>query len=768
MRNGSLVLVSRRRRRHRKKSKLVGRVRNLFLICLAAAILALVGVFGSFSYTYAQMAEDLPDLDDYKSTELAQTSVVYDANGDVVDELYGVQNRYVVNLDQVDPTLRNAVISIEDHRFYQHRGLDFSAIARAASENAQSLSIQEGGSTITQQLVKNTYIAQEQRFIPSFERKMVEASLAWQYEKEHSKEEILEQYLNTVYFGANAYGAEAAARTYYDKHAGELTLAESAMLAGIINLPGAYDPFSYPESAKARRDVVLDRMLAYGRITEEEHDEAVSQGLDLSRGRVQYENDNEYFLNAVRNELAEQYGDETVYEGGLKIYTTLDPELQEMANTAVDEIVDPEAGDPSAALVSVDPATGAVRAMVGGSDFDQVKFNLATQAHRQAGSSFKPFVYAEALAQGISPETMYVSKHLDIDMGRYEKDYQVDNYDFIERGPITLERALADSDNTVFVQLAMDLGLENVVEKVGEMGVSSEVEAYPSTAIGGLGEGVTPLEMASAYSTFANHGTHMEPFLVERVTRDKDGEEFTVEQHDLEGEEALGRDEAAVATQAMRRVITDGTASYYHDLDAEIGRPSAGKTGTTNNFVDAWFVGYIPQLTTSVWVGYPEERVPMVNINGLPEINGENYPLDIWSLYMQNAVSKFPEQQFDVPSPALDLEVKTDGLAYEKPPEPETTAEETTESTTGADNFADGFGSPESTNELPDESTDGTETTAPPASSGAFASPGASAASSASAQPGARQPGRPAANPQRPGVQAEPGQSPGRTGRRLR
>jgi len=514
--------------------------------------------------------------------------------------------------------------------------------------------------------------------------------------------------------------------------------------------------------------VVLDRMLAYGRITEEEHDEAVSQGLDLSRGRVQYENDNEYFLNAVRNELAEQYGDETVYEGGLKIYTTLDPELQEMANTAVDEIVDPEAGDPSAALVSVDPATGAVRAMVGGSDFDQVKFNLATQAHRQAGSSFKPFVYAEALAQGISPETMYVSKHLDIDMGRYEKDYQVDNYDFIERGPITLERALADSDNTVFVQLAMDLGLENVVEKVGEMGVSSEVEAYPSTAIGGLGEGVTPLEMASAYSTFANHGTHMEPFLVERVTRDKDGEEFTVEQHDLEGEEALGQDEAAVATQAMRRVITDGTASYYHDLDAEIGRPSAGKTGTTNNFVDAWFVGYIPQLTTSVWVGYPEERVPMVNINGLPEINGENYPLDIWSLYMQNAVSKFPEQQFDVPSPALDLEVKTDGLAYEKPPEPETTAEETTESTTGADNFADGFGSPESTNELPDESTDGTETTAPPASSGAFASPGASAASSASAQPGARQPGRPAANPQRPGVQAEPGQSPGRTGRRLR
>ena len=731
-------------------------MRNLILAALAVGVLALVGVFGSFSYTYAQISEDLPDLDDYKSTELAQTSVVYDANGRVVDELYGVQNRYVVSLEQMDPTLRNAVVSIEDHRFYQHRGLDFSAIGRAARENVQSLSIQEGGSTITQQLVKNTYIAQEQRFIPSFDRKMVEASLAWQYEKEHDKEEILEQYLNTVYFGANAYGAEAASRTYFDKNAEDLTLSESAMLAGIINLPGAYDPFSDPESAKARRDVVLDRMLAYGRISKEEHDQAVAQDLDLSRGRVEYENDNEYFLNAVRNELAEQYGDEMVYEGGLKIYTTLDPELQEMANTAVDEIVNPEAGDPSASLVSVDPSTGAVRAMVGGSDFDQVKFNLATQAHRQAGSSFKPFVFAEALEQGISPETMYVSKHLDIDMGRYEKDYEVDNYDFIERGPITLERAMADSDNTVFVQLAMDLGLENVVDKVGEMGIDSTVEAYPSTAIGGLGEGVTPLEMASAYSTFANSGTHMEPFLVERVTREQDGgEEFTVEQHDLEGEEALGRDEAAVATQAMRGVITEGTASYYHDLDAEIGRPSAGKTGTTNNFIDAWFVGFIPQLSTSVWVGYPEERVPMVNINGLEEINGENYPLDIWSLYMQNAVSKFPEQQFDVPNPSLDLEIKTDGLAYMKPPEPETTAEETTESTSGAENFADGlsdggFESPESTNAF--------ETTVPETTN-EFEATTPSASSSASPQPDARQPRRerPArANPQRPGRREEP------------
>ncbi len=598
-----MIRASRRRRRQRKKSKLLQRLRTAFVLLCFVAFLGFIGLFASFGYTYRALGENMPELDDYASTELAQTSVVYDADGKVVDELYGVQNRFVVSLDEIDPTLQSAVVAIEDHRFYEHRGLDFAAIGRAALENIQTLSIQEGGSTITQQLVKNTYIAQEQRYIPSFRRKFVEASLAWQYEKEHSKKEILEQYLNTVYFGANAYGAEAAAKTYFNKGTDDLTLAESAMLAGIINLPGVYDPFSDPESAKARRNVVLDRMLEYGYISKEEHDKATKAELTVSRGRVQYENDNEYFLNAVRNELAREYGDETVYEGGLKIYTTLDPELQEMANTAVDSIVNPEAGDPSAALVSVDPGTGAVRAMVGGSDFDQVKFNLATQAHRQAGSAFKPFVLSEALEQGISLETMYVSKHLYVDMGPYERDYEVDNYDFIHRGPITLERAIAESDNTVFVQLALDLGLENVVEQAHEMGITSEIEAYPSTAIGGLGEGVTPFEMASAYSTFANSGMHMEPYLVQKVTKEENGEEVVVEEHRLQGDQALTRDEAAVATQALRGVITEGTASYYHDLDAEIGRPSAGKTGTTNNFVDAWFIGFIPQLTTSVWVG---------------------------------------------------------------------------------------------------------------------------------------------------------------------
>ncbi len=679
MQNGNLVRIGRRRRRTRKKSKLLQRLRTALLLLCFVTILGVVGMVASAVSTYQTLAANMPDLDDYHSTELAQTSLIYDTNGNIVDQLYGVQNRFVVPLEGVDPTLRQAIISIEDHRFYKHRGLDFEAIGRAAVENVKSLSIQEGGSTLTQQLIKNTYIAQQERQVASFERKFVEGSLAWQYEKEHPKDEILEQYLNTVYFGSNAYGAEAAAKTYFNKEASDLTLSESALLAGVINLPGIYDPFVDPESAKERRNVVLDRMLEYGRISKKEHKRAVASKLNVSRGRVQYQNDNEYFLNAVRKEIAEEYGDDMVYEGGLKIYTTLDPDLQAMANDAVDSVVNPEAGDPSASLVSIEPGTGAVRAMVGGSDFDQVKFNLATQAHRQAGSSFKPFVYSQAVHEGISPETMYVSKHLTIDMGQNARPYEVDNYDFIHRGPITLEKALADSDNTVFVQLALDLGLQQVVEMANELGIDSEVDAYPSTAIGGLRVGVTPLEMASAYSTFANSGTHMEPYLVQKLTKDDKGRDTLLEEHRTIGEDVLSRDEAAVVTEALRAVIERGTASYYHDLDAEIGRPTAGKTGTSNSFIDAWFIGFIPQLSTSVWVGYPNERRSMVNINGLQEINGENYPLDIWSLYMQSAVQKYPIQQFDTPSPDLHLEVKTDGRAYvkpEPPPKPEKSKEE--------------------------------------------------------------------------------------------
>ncbi|CAN5657139.1 hypothetical protein BH24ACT20_BH24ACT20_03510 [soil metagenome] len=647
------------------------------MLC-ALAVLSLVGVFATFSYTYAQVSEEVPELDNYSSAELAQTSVVYDNEGNVVDELYGVQNRYVVPMDEIDDSLEDAVVAIEDHRFYEHRGLDFEAIGRAAKENIENLSIQEGGSTITQQLMKNTYIAQEKRAIPSFQRKFTEASLAWQYEQEHSKKEILEQYLNTVYFGANAYGAEAAAKTYFNKSAEELTLAESAMLAGIINLPGAYDPFNDPASAVARRNVVLDKMLQYGYIDRKQHDEAVAQDLELSRGRVEHENDNEYFLDAVRKELAREYGDEMVYEGGLKIYTTLDPQLQEQASQSVDEILyDPN--DPSAALVSIEPSTGAVKSMVGGSDFEQVKFNLATQGQRQPGSTFKPFVLAEAIEQGISPESRYESQPLSIPMplDAAEPYYEVVNYEDEYRGPITIKEATKYSDNAVYVQLAQDLGIENVVDMAHRLGVKSEIGAYLPTAIGGLRDGVTPLEMASSYATFANQGIRMKPFLVEKVVQEKNGEEVTIEESKLEGERVIPRDVAAKVNEVMTDV-----GEFYGTEDELGGRPVATKTGTSEQYSDAWFVGYTPQIATSVWVGYSGDRIPMVGIRGYEKIDGGAFPMDIWTLYMQRAMQEYPEiQQFSPPSPDQDLEIKTDGNALAPPPP--TTTERTSSTIEG-------------------------------------------------------------------------------------
>jgi len=642
--------LSRRRRRHSQRGGgTLSRVRNalvfLGLASLAAAVFALV----SFGYAYESFADELPEIDDYQAAELAQTSVVYDRDGEPVDELHGVQNRYVVDRDEVSPYLRDAVVAIEDNRFYRHEGLDFEAIGRAMVSNLRTLSVREGGSTITQQLIKNTYIDQELRAVPSFQRKINEAALAWQYEDGHSKEEILNQYLNTVYFGENAYGAEAAARTYFDKPAEELTLGEAAMLAGVINLPGTYDPFAFPKSAEKRRNVVLDKMLAQGRISEEQHQEAVSSDLGVTRGETEGSEADDYFLNAVRQEVIREYGDETLYEGGLDIYTTLDPELQEEADGAVDGMVSPEQGDPSASLVSVEPSTGAVRAMVGGSDFDDVQFNLATQAKRQPGSTFKTFVLAEAVQQGISLDTVYESRFLQIPLPESDEVYEVDNYDSIRRGEIDLRKAIAASDNTVFVQLALDLGLEKVVETARAMGVEADLEPYPSTAIGGLGEGVSPLEMASAYSTLANGGVHAEPYLVRKVERPAEGDGEKVREHEKKEERVLSEDEAAAVTQALKGVVEDGTASYYRDLPSEIGRESAGKTGTTDAFIDAWYVGYIPQLTTSVWVGYPNERRSMINIRGYEEINGENFPLDIWSVYMQNVADRYEEQELAEP-----------------------------------------------------------------------------------------------------------------------
>jgi penicillin-binding protein 1A len=376
-----------------------------------------------------------------------------------------------------------------------------------------------------------------------------------------------------------------------------------------------------------------------GMISEAEMREAQSAPLRYSPNPPPEDPAYEPFLEKVRREVEAEVGPEALGLGGLRIHTTLEPDLQRAAVESSEQILF-ESTDPSAAVVTVEPQTGAIRALAGQAE----GFNLALDARRQPGSSFKPVVLAAALKENISPESIYLSHKLNI---RFQNEYYViENYDSIERGEIPVYEAMAESDNTVFVQLAADVGLWNVVKTARALGIRSRVDPYPSTAIGGLGVGVSPLEMASAYATFAGGGIHREPYAVERVERASYGESELVYDHRLSGRRVLTGNEAAVVNEVLRGVVEEGTASMFHNLDKEIDHPSAGKTGTADDFADAWYVGYTPRLCTAVWVGYPDGRRSMVGVHGIEELNGETLPMDIWSSYMARATEGEPSLGF--------------------------------------------------------------------------------------------------------------------------
>ncbi|MDQ3792714.1 MAG: transglycosylase domain-containing protein, partial [Actinomycetota bacterium] len=502
--------------------------------------------------------------------------------------------------------------------------------------------VQEGGSTITEQLMKNIFVPEGERFEVSFWRRFVQSALAFSYERHHTKKEILTAYLNSVYFGNGAYGAEMAAQRYFGKSAEDLTLSEAAALAGFLDAPSTYflpGEKEGSERAIQSRDTVLHLMEEQGMISGEQMREAQSAPLEYAPPPPPEHPAYEPFLERVRREVETALGPEALGRGGLRIYTTLRPKLQQAAVES-SEVVLFESTDPSGAVVTVEPQTGAIRALAGQAE----GFNLALDARRQPGSSFKPFVLAAALKRNISPESIYVSQDLYI---RFLNEYYaIENYDSVERGEISVYEAMAESDNTVFVQLAMDVGLENVVRTARDLGIRSPLDPYPSTAIGGLGVGVSPLEMASAYATFASGGIHRDPYAVERVERVSYGESEPVYDHRLAGERVMTGDEAAAVNEVLRGVVEGGTASMFHDLDEEIGRPSAGKTGTTDNFADAWYVGYTPRLSTAVWVGYPDSRRSMAGVHGIEELNGETLPMDIWSSYMARATEGDPPLDF--------------------------------------------------------------------------------------------------------------------------
>jgi penicillin-binding protein 1A len=628
----------RRRRPENAAPKRRRRIRKLRLL----ALLAVLGVLGLTAFTYGMItaiASQIPALDPARQHRLPVNGAIYAGDGHrVLAILRGSQSRVLVPTDEIAPIMRQAIVAIEDKRFYEHRGIDVRGMARALWADITHGSAVQGGSTITQQFVKNAFVGNER----TITRKLKEAALAWQLEQRWKKDRILTAYLNTIYFGNGAYGIQQAAETYFGKGASQLTLAEAALLAGIPSDPSLWDPVAHPREARHRRDVVLDQLVLQGDITQQEA--AAAKRVPLPRPQdIRLPGTSTtaapYFTNYVISQLVHRYGARRVFGGGLKVKTTIDLGLQAVARDAIAKVL-PNPSGPTAALVAIDPRDGHVLAMVGGRNYHESQFNLAVQGERQPGSSFKPFVLATALAQGISPQTTLVSQPVTIDLG--DKLWVVHNYENAYAGPMSLWTATAESDNTVFAQLTRLVGPKNVARTAHALGIRSPLPGYFAIGLGGLA--VNPLEMARAYAAFANGGKRLdgsifgnEPLAVTDVNGHANAPV---------ARQMLSPTAAALVTQALQGVVTSGTGRAAALPD----RPVAGKTGTTENYGDAWFCGYVPQLVACVWVGYPNSLVPMMHdFHGKPVVGG-SYPALIWKAFAQGALARLGETPETFPS----------------------------------------------------------------------------------------------------------------------
>jgi penicillin-binding protein 1A len=612
-------------------------VLRLFLVLFTCFCL-MVGGFFFWFYT----GLGLPRLEELQQRQLDQTSKVYAADGTLIAELHGEQNRENVALEEVSQDLQNAVISIEDQRFWQHHGIDWYGIARAAWTNVVKREVVQGASTITQQFVKNTLTGQER----TYWRKVQEASLANQVENRYSKEKILEMYLNDVYFGQGCYGVKTACKVFFGKEPRDITLAESALLAGLIRAPNYYSPYFHAEQALKRRNLVLDKMQEQGYVDAERAMAAKMEPIQVMPVEESAPSViAPYFVEYVKNylkqseELKSKFdnysAEDIIYRGGLRIYTTLDLNLQQLAENAIDSILNRE-GDPTAALCAVEPGTGYIKAMVGGKDFTQQQYNIAAQGGRQPGSAFKVFVLTAALSNGISLNKTYDSSPCTLEFPDGTK-WKVTNSDGSGRGTITLREATVRSVNVVYARLMRDVGPQRVVEFARVMGITSPLDPNPAIAIGGLTYGVNPLEMASAFGTLANNGIRTPPICVTRVT-DANGKVLL--ENFPQGKRVIREDVAAKVNEVLQQAVSSGTGR-----SAIIGRPQAGKTGTTDNFADAWFCGYTPDLSCAVWVGYPQGLIPMTSVHGITVFGG-TFPAQIWKAFMGPALAGLPKTPF--------------------------------------------------------------------------------------------------------------------------
>jgi penicillin-binding protein 1A len=593
-----------------------------------------------------------------------ERSVIYAADGEtILATVYLNENRRIVQIENVAKVAQDAVLAIEDSEFYEHGALDFPGLIRAAIKNIASGEIEQGASTISQQVVKNLLIDVPER---TFARKFQEAALAIRLERKYSKEEILEIYLNEVYFGNGAYGIGTASETYFRKPPGQLDLAEAALLAGLIQAPGTYDPITRPEAAKDRRDVVIDRMLELGWIGERKAERAKARTIEdlLAPDAGPPEQKVEpFFVWYIRNLILDNEDGEfdafgktynqrvrTLYQGGLKIYTTLDPAWQRYAQDAVDAspYIKPEPDTPDTSLVSVDVTTGAIKAMLSGKNYRRDQIDLVWRGTRQVGSAFKPFTLTTAFREGFPPGKVYSSESPQCGLeGWISESGCVSNAEGAgNAGFMDLWTATQNSVNVVFAQLALDVGAENIVETAHLMGITSALDAVPSITLGV--EEVSTLDMASAYGTLANDGVHCEPFAVARVEqpRDQPGEQALLYRHQARCEQVIDPEIAHLVTAMLQRVVSGGTGTA-----ANIGRPVAGKTGTAQDYTNVYFAGYTPQVATAVWVGFPFGQIPMDTYYG-GSVFGGTVAAPIWHDFMLRAIQGYPVEGFEsAPAP---------------------------------------------------------------------------------------------------------------------
>ena len=614
-----------RHRKHRSRGSVGKKLLLAFGVVLGTIAIA-AGIAAGWALN---VMGDAPSIDTLKPIDSGENSKVYAADGDLLGIIDADIVRERVGLRKIPRSLERATIAIEDENFYEHDGVDYGAIARAAVENVEAGDIEQGASTITQQLVRNLFIARPE---DTLERKLQEAKMAMDYEDRYTKDEILEQYLNTATYGTNAgdtaVGVEAASQVYFNKHARDLNLGEAAMIAGLPQAPSQYNPFINEKAALNRRNLVLNAMKDQDYLTDAEYQKWVSSGLGLERGTRYEEIKEQYFFDYVQQELIEKYGTDTVRLGGLKVYTTIDPELQEVAQ---DAIAAHPVTSAAAALVSTDTQTGEILAMASSTNYDDSEFNLAAQGERQPGSAFKPFALTAAVDQGIDPDSTFYSAPSTITLTPCDgcPPWTVSGGG---GATMSLRDATAESINTVFAQLVLDIGADSMVEMAERMGITAELGGYPAEVLGGLTRGVSVLQMSNAYATLANGGVHHDPTAISRVEF-PDGE---VDEPDLSRGQRVISDGVAYE---VADVMT-GTLDYGTLTCCDIPCPAAAKTGTTELQSDAWTVGYTPNVSTAVWVGNPDARIP------LP---GYSFDLagPIWHDYMSTAAAEpcddFPE-----------------------------------------------------------------------------------------------------------------------------